>query len=444
MKNIKFKTVLYIILGLAVVVLIDYYLLRNTKEEEGHDHGTEQEAAGEKKEEGAAAKEVELNEAQFKAAAIELGTFSQKNLSEVINANGYTELPPQNQADVSVFLTGVVTKINVIEGQHVTKGQVIALVESPEFAKLQEAYATSKSNLEFLKLEFERQKTLSEENVNSKKVFQRTKADYETEKARFASLGKQLSLLNLNSNSATASMPVIAPISGYVTNVNIKIGSNAEVGKPLLSIVDNSKLHVDLLVYEKDLGKVKPGQTIRFVLTNQDNKEIKGKVFNVSQSFENETKSVAVHAEILNPGPSLLPGMYVNALIDVGANVVPALPNDAIVKADGREYIFVLEEGHQEESHDGQKGHSHDDGDAHKDAHDETEGHSHNDGDTHEDEGTMYHFKRVEVKTGTSQLGYIQVTVVEPLPKDAKIVLKGAYYIQSHLIKSAGGGGHEH
>jgi cobalt-zinc-cadmium efflux system membrane fusion protein len=136
--------------------------------------------------------------------------------------------------------------------------------------------------------------------------------------------------------------------------------------------------------------------------------------------------------------------MYVNALIDVGANVVPALPNEAIVKADGREYIFVLEEDHQEESHNGQKGHSHDDSDAHKDAHDETEGHSHNDGDTHEDEGTMYHFKRVEVKTGTSQLGYIQVTVVEPLPKDAKIVLKGAYYIQSHLIKSAGGGGHEH
>jgi cobalt-zinc-cadmium efflux system membrane fusion protein len=416
MKNVNFKTIIYIVLGIVIVLLADYYLIRNPKHEE---IVTDTSA---KKEEGAGSKEVELNEAQFKASSIELGTFSLKNLSEVVNANGYTELPPQNQADVSVHLTGVVSKINIIEGQHVNKGQVLAIVESPEFAKLLEAYATSKSNLEFLKLEFERQKTLSDENVNSKKVYQRTKADYETEKARFASLGKQLSLLNLNSASATASMPVIAPISGYVTNVNIKIGSNAEVGKPLLSIVDNSKLHVDLLVYEKDLAKVKPGQTIRFVLTNQGNKEVKGKVFNISQAFENETKSVAVHADIQNPGPGLIPGMYVNALIDVGANAVQALPEEAIVKADGREYIFVLEEGHEEE------------------AHDEKEGHKHND----EDEGTMYHFKRIEVKTGTVQLGYIQVTVLEPLPKDAKLVLKGAYYIQSHLIKSAGGGGHEH
>lgn len=420
MKNINFKTIFYILLGVAVVLFIDFYLIRNPKQEE-----VATATIAEKKEEGAA-KEVELNEAQFKASSIELGTFASKNLSEVVNANGYTELPPQNQADVSVHLTGVVSKINIIEGQRVNKGQVLAVVESPEFAKLQEAYATSKSNLEFLNLEFDRQKTLSDENVNSKKIFQRTKADYETEKARFTSLGKQLSLLNLNSTSATASMPVIAPISGYVTNVNIKIGSNAEVGKPLLSIVDNSKLHVDLLVYEKDLAKVKPGQTIRFVLTNQGNKEVMGKVFNISQAFENETKSVAVHADIQNPGPGLIPGMYVNALIDVGAKAVQALPNEAIVKADGREYIFVLDDEHKEE------------------AHDKKEAHEHNDGDAHEDEGPMYHFRRVEVKTGTAQLGYIQVTVLEPLSKNAKLVLKGAYYIQSHLIKSEGGGGHEH
>ncbi|MBE99691.1 efflux RND transporter periplasmic adaptor subunit [Flavobacterium coralii] len=447
MKKINFKVVIYIILGLAAVFALDYFLLRNTIAEETHNHEEHSGEEKEKEKEGensSAAKEVELNEAQFKAANIELGTFAQKNLSEVVNANGYTELPPQNQADVSVHVTGVVSRINVIEGQQVRKGQVLAIVESPEFARLQEAYITSKSNLEFLKLEFERQKTLSEENVNSKKVFQRTKADYETEKARFASLGKQLSLMNLSSSSATGSMPLVAPISGSVTNINIKIGSNAEVGKPLLSIVDNSKLHVDLLVYEKDLGKVKPGQTVRFVLTNQDNTEIKGKVFNISQSFENDTKSVAVHAEILNPGTSLIPGMYVNALIDVGAKPVNALPADAVVRAEGREYIFILEEGHKEESHDEKEGHDHGDGHNHDDAHDEKEGHSHDDGHGHEDEGNMFHFQRIEVKTGTSQLGFVQVTPLQEIPKDAKIVLKGAYYIQSHLIKSAGGGGHQH
>lgn len=447
MKNIKLKHILYIILGLAAVFAFDYFLLSNTMEGDAHDHEHEQEEkkreTGEK--ETSAIKEVELNEAQFNASSIELGTFSMKNLSEVVNANGYTKLPPQNQADVSVHMTGIVKSINVIEGQFVKKGQVLATLESPEFAQLQEAYLTSKSNLEFLKLEYDRQKILSEENVNSKKVFQRTKSDYDIEKARLASLDRQLSVLNLSKSSATSVMSLTSPLSGYVTQVNVKLASNAEVGKPLFTVVDNSKLHVDLLVYEKDLQKVKEGQNIRFVLTNQDNTEIIGKVFNVSKSFENDTKSVAVHAEILNPTKSLIPGMYVNALIDVGTRQVQALPTDAIIRADGREYIFVLEEGHEEPAHDEQQGHSHDDGHGHDHDHDAQESHAHDDGHEHEEpEGKTYHFQRIEVKTGTSQLGYVQVTILQEIEKDAKIVLKGAYYIQSHLIKSEGGGGHEH
>lgn len=425
MKKINFRTILYILLGLAAIFALDYFLLRNTKEEDDNSHfGEQHENHKEEHEENTGEKEVMLTQAQFENTSIELGSFSLKNLSEVVNANGYTKLPPQNQADVSVHMGGIITAIKVIEGEQVKKGQVLAVLENPEFAQIQEAYLTSKNNLEFLKLEFERQKTLSEENVNSKKVFQRTKSDYEIEKARFNSLDKQLSLLNLSKTTVNSMMIVTAPISGHVTEINITLSSSAEPGKPLLTIVDNSKLHVDLLVYEKDLSKVKPGQTVRFVLTNQDNTEITGKVFNISQSFENDTKSVAVHADIINSGYKLIPGMYVNALIDVGTQQVQALPTDAVVRAEGREYIFVLENEPEAD-------------------HDTEEGHSHGDGHEHE-ETSAYHFERIEVTTGTAQLGYVQVTPLKELDKDTRIVLKGAYYIQSHLVKSAGGGGHHH
>lgn len=440
MKNIKFKTVLYILLVLGAVVALDYYLLRNTMEEDAHNHTTEQKGGHNDKEheENPAEKEVALTRAQFENTSLELGVFSLKNLSEVVSANGYTKLPPQNQADVSVHMGGIVTAIKVIEGQQVRKGQVLAILESPEFAQLQEAYLTSKNNLDFLELEFERQKTLSEENVNSKKIFQRTKSDYEIEKARFNSLEKQLSLLNLSKKKVNSMMAVTAPISGYVTEINITLSSSAEPGKPLLTIVDNSKLHVDLLVYEKDLSKVKPGQTVRFVLTNQDNTEITGKVFNISQSFENDTKSVAVHADIVNPGHKLIPGMYVNALIDVGTHQVEALPFEAVVRAEGREYIFILEEGHEQPSHDDK------DGDDHNHDHDVAQGHSHDDGHEHKEEEKTYHFRRIEVKTGTSQLGFVQVTPLQKIEENAQIAVRGAYYIQSHLVKNQGGGGHAH
>lgn len=435
----KKSNILYaIIAGVIIVGIILYFSLRHTAND-GHKHGaeegvkTEEKGHVEEKEEAGPNKEVELNEAQYKSSGIELGTFSQKNLSAVVSANGYTELPPQNQADVSVYMSGIVKSIAVTEGQAVRKGQVLATIESPEFARLQEDYLTSKSNLEFLTLEYDRQKTLSEQEVNSKKVFQKTKAEYQTEKARFSSLQRQLSVLHISPNSTpSATVPVIAPIGGFVTEINIKIGSNVEAGKPLLGIVDNSKLHVDLLVYEKDLNKVKPGQNVRFILTNEGNTEVNGKIFSVGKSFENETKSVAVHADISNYAQKLIPGQYVNALIDIGTSNVSALPVDAIVKAEGREFIFVLEEGHKEEGH------------KEEEAHDEKEGHAHDDGDKHEESGKSYHFQRVEVKTGTSQLGFVQVTLLQEIEADAKIVLKGAYYIQSHLLKSEGGGGHEH
>ena len=358
-------------------------------------------------------KEVSLTQAQYDASDIELGTFESKNLSEVINANGYTKLPPQNQADVSVFMAGIVKSIKVIEGEFVKAGQTIATLESPEFTRLQESFLISKSNTEFLAAEFERQKTLSDENVNARKAFQKTKADFETEKARYNSLQKQLNMLHINgsgSGNIVSTVSVTAPISGYITEVNIKIGSNVQPGNSLFSIVDNTKMHVDLLVYEKDLQKVKPDQTVRFVLTNQDNAEIHGKIFSVGKAFENETKSVAVHADILNDKQILIPGMYVNALIDIGKNKVDALPVDAVIKADGREFIFVLEDEEHEKG----------------------------------PEEKAYHFQRIEVKSGTTQLGYVQVTPLQGLGKNAKIVLKGSYYIQSHLLKSDGGGGHEH
>src|SRR5690606_6665576 len=124
--------------------------------------------------------------------------------------------------------------------------------------------------------------------------------------------------------------------------------------------------------YEKDLGKVRAGQNVRFVLTKQDNTEITGKIFSIGQSFENDSKAVAVHVDLDNDKLKLIPGMYVNGLIDIGASLVNALPTDAVIKAEGKEFIFILEEDHQESAHDDAKGHS-------EESHDEKEGHAHND-----------------------------------------------------------------
>jgi len=169
-----------------------------------------------------------------------------------------------------------------------------------------------------------------------------------------------------------------------------------------------------LLVYEKDLFRIKVGQSVRFVLTNQGNQEIIGRIFSVGKAFQNESKSVAVHAAINNSTIGLIPGMYVNALIDIGKNDVETLPIDAIAKAEGKEFIFIQEEHDEEPKSKGQE------------------------------VDTGVHFKRIEVKTGTTQLGFVQVTPLQEIPAGAKIVAKGAYYLQSTMSNSEGGDEHNH
>ncbi len=354
-------------------------------------------------------KEVELNKAQFTTANIKLGAIEQKNLSDVIRVNGKTELPAQNQADVSSFMSGTITNIYVNLGDKVKKGQVIASIDSPEFIQLQEEYLISKNTLEYLELEYQRQQTLRAENVNSAKIYQKTKADLNIERARYQSLSNRIKLVNTTPGQSSSSLKIVAPISGNIATIPVKIGTNVMAGQSLFTLVDNSQIHLDLMVYEKDLASVHIGQKVSFNLTNIDKTEVTATIFSIGKSFEPGTKTVAVHANIDNIPDNLITGLYVNALIQTGHNTVDVLPSDAIVKADGREFIFYKEKE-----------------------------------DENTTESEHFHFERVEVKTGVSELGYTQVTILGTPPKDGEIVVKGAYYLQSHLIKNEGGGGHEH
>lgn len=371
---------------------------------------------------------VELTPAQVKAAQIIFGDFEKKNLSEVITTNGYTQLPPQSQADVSVFMSGIVKTITVIEGQYVKKGQTIATFQSMEFnnlrlekAKLMEELQQAKVNKEFLDLDFARQKELSDENVTAKKTFQKVSSELDLVNNKIKITQQQIEILEqnllLNGNGNAATILITAPISGYITAVNVKIGSNISANTSLFSIVDNSAMYVELLVYEKDLYKIQVGQNLRFVLTNQGNKEITGQVFSIGKAFQKQTKSVAVRANIHNKTIGLIPGMYVNALVDIGNSDVNTLPAEAIVKAEGKEFIFI---------------------------HETEEKHEHSTSEKNHEEDTGVHFKRIEVKTGTTQLGYIQITPLEAIPTGAKIVTRGAYYLQSSIANAEGGDEHGH
>ncbi|MDY0986899.1 efflux RND transporter periplasmic adaptor subunit [Flavobacterium sp. CFBP9031] len=362
--------------------------------------------------------EVALTESQYKTVGIETGIVEDRNLNKVIKANGYTTVPPQNSAEVSTLIGGTVKDIFVLEGTYVNKGKVLATIQNLEVIEMQEDYQSAVANVEFLQLEYNRQKTLSEENVNPRKTFQEVKAKLAAERARAQAAKNKLDALHVNTKGATSVVPIVSPINGFVGKINIAKGAFANTGVSLFEVVDNSQMHLDLNVYEKDLGSISVGQVIDFVLTNQSNKSIKGKIFGINKSFSNESKTVAVHARI-DPADAkgLIPGMYVSANINITNATVPALPKDAVVRNADKYFVFVQEEGHAEEKHEHKAG--------------EKE-------EAHEEE---IHFKAVEVIPGTTDLGFTEVKFVDKIDSQSKIVTKGAFYLLSAM---KGGGEHSH
>lgn len=394
---------------------------KNPEKNEGVKTETTAEAKEEPHEEGI----IEISEEQLKAVGITIGSIEQKNLNAVVKASGQLAVPPQNQADVNVLTGGIIRRIMVLEGQTIGKGKPVAWLENQDFVKIQQEYLSARNAFAYTEQELQRQKELKEAEAGIGKVFQQVQADYNAQQAKLLGLEKQLQQLHINPASVAkgqivTQVPVVAPISGTIGHISINTGAYAEPAKPIMEIIDNSEIHCDLIVFEKDLFKVKSGQQVNFTLTNQNNQQIKGQIYGVNKSFEDASKGIIVHAVIKNPARfKLIPGMYVTALIDVGNQTTPAVPIDALVRSEGKDYIYLLA-GVEEKPAEQPK----------------------EEGEKMKDEaGKHYQFKKVEVVTGVTELGYTQITPLEELPQKAQIITKGAFYV---LSKSKGGEEEEH
>ncbi len=368
---------------------------------------------------------VAITDEQIRTVGVEMGTLEQKNITATIKVNGTLEVPAQNKASVTSLYSGMLRSILVHPGSPVRKGQVLATVVNTELSGIQQQLISVNASLRLAELEEARQRELVNGNAAPLKNLQRAQAELSSLRAQRAALQRQLSDLGISASSVStgtisSSLSITAPISGTISDIDAQIGSKVDASTPLAQIVNNSQLHLDLFVYEKDLPMIRTGQIIHFTLTNNPGKEYDAKIFSLGTAFANETKAVPVHAEVMGEKTGLIEGMSVTAIISIGAQTAPAVPNEAIVTSSGKNYIFIRStkkaEDHQEEKDDK------------------------NDGKAHQ-ESPAQNFERIEVARGVSELGYTVITPVSELPANVQIVTKGAFFLMAKMTNT---GEHEH
>ena len=330
-----------------------------------------------------------LTDAQLKNATIETGNFEKRSISSVLKVNGKIDVPPQNLVSVSMPLGGYLKSTHLLPGLHVNKGEVIATMEDQQYVQLQQDYLTTKSKLFYAQKEYERQKELNQNQASSDKVFQLADSEYSNLRITLSALGEKLKLINVNpatlsEKTISKSVNIYAPINGFVSKVNVNIGKYVNPSDVVFELINPSDIHLNLKIFEKDITKLSIGQKLVAYTNNQPDKKYKCDILLISKDLSIDEHTADVHCHFENYDKTLLPGMYMNADIELKSNDVMTLPQDAIVSFDGKEYVFVTINKNQ--------------------------------------------FRMTEVKTGNSENGFVEILNPESI-QDKKIVTKGAYTI---------------
>ena len=336
---------------------------------------------------------VILTEAQLNNTKIEIGSLEKRNISSTLQVNGQIDVPPQNMVSVSMPLGGYLKSTKLLPGMHISKGEVIATMEDQQYIQLQQDYLTTKSKLFFAEREYERQKELNQSQASSDKVYQLAESEYKTLRITLSGLGEKLKLININPNALSEkniskSVNIYSPINGFVSKVDVNIGKYVNPADVLFELINPTDIHLNLKVFEKDVTKLAIGQKVIAFTNNQPENKHECEIILISKDLSAGDHTAEVHCHFESYDKTLLPGMYMNASIEVKSNDALTLPEDAVVNFEGNTYAFIAVEKNK--------------------------------------------FQMTEIKTGTSENGFVEIIADETLKK-SRFVTKGAYTLLMKL-----------
>lgn len=288
--------------------------------------------------------QIVLNAKQQRNANIEVEQAKLMGIGTTIRVTGTVETPPQNKTAISFPFGGFVKKAPMLDGISVKKGQVLVTMEDPSIIQLQQDYLEAMSQLDFLKQEYDRQKSLGDQQINSGKTVQQAKSNYMSTQARCKGMKLKLEMAGVNvaqveKGNLQREIAIRAPFNGVVTKMNAQVGHYAAPQDILLEIIDLKHTHIELFVFEKDIPSLKIGQQVHIKLANSTTTKT-GTIHLIGKEISTD-RMVKVHCHLDQEDDQLIPGTFVNAEIDLSATKQLSIPSDAVVKMGDKDVVFI-------------------------------------------------------------------------------------------------------
>jgi cobalt-zinc-cadmium efflux system membrane fusion protein len=281
---------------------------------------------------------------QLKNAALTVAPLQKGEISSLMKVNGKIDVPPQNMVSISVPLGGYLKTSKLLPGMHVNKGEIVAVMEDQQYIQLQQDFLMAKVKQVLFEKEFARQKELNASQATSDKMLQQAESDFKTQKILVSSLAQKLQLAGINpstltENNISKSVNIYSPIDGYVTKVNVNIGKYISPTEIMFELVNPTDIHLALKIFEKDIEKLFIGQQLIAYTNNNTTKKYDCEVLLIGKDI-NAEGFTDVHCHFETYDKILIPGTYMNAEIKVKNRQAIVLPSDAVVRFEGKHYIF--------------------------------------------------------------------------------------------------------
>jgi len=288
---------------------------------------------------------VHLSDEELNNLNLQTDTIRLQRLYQTLHLKGYIDVPPQNICLMSVPLGGYLKYTHLLPGTAVKKGEVIAILEDPQYIQLQEDFLKTKIQLSALEKNYQRQKELSEQKAVSDKTYEQAKAEYENAKILLKSLEEKLKLINIQAETLTeekisSKVQLYAPFTGYVTKINFSVGKYIPPSEVLFELVNPDDIHLNVKVFENDLPYIQTGQKVWAYTNQQPDKRYLCEVILINKAV-NPDRTIDVHCHFQKYDERLIPGTYMQAEILTGDSLIYALPSSAVLFFNNSYYVFI-------------------------------------------------------------------------------------------------------
>lgn len=353
-------------------------------------------ACGDKKEatqtatdEESSVQEIVLTKDQLNNIDIDYLTIEQKEIGDIIRANGSIDVPPESMVSISAPMGGYLKYTQLLPGLKVKKGEILAIVEDQQFVELGKEYLTIKNKVELSKIDFQKQKELYAQKAISEKAYLEAKSAYEILDINLQSLAEKLKLIGIDANKLSvdkisSKVNILSPINGYVSKVNVNVGKYLSPNDILFELINPDDIHLNIQIFQRDIAKLAIGQKVITYTNEHPERKYNADIILIGRGL-NENKAVDVHCHFEKSDHDLIPGMFMNVEIESSVQKTWVVKENSLLQFENSNYLVIAQN-------------------------DST-------------------FELIKVKTGIKEKDNIEIIDATEELKKAKIVNKGAYKV---------------